>query len=198
MPDKTHSRSLRKNQVMSLPTSQDPAGAFDYAQLTEFHNPVYDGVFGMLLVAGWFVTLAAAIVLFVVQRFDPDRVDTRWIKRSLQFTALLLIGPWAAGLVMGFAFDKDDAVPNFVGHLQGATTSDPEAEFSKWAKSRYGMELTGVQSVELQKRENKGFMVPSNQTRPIIFEGELVHGIYAAEQIIVVNDEGKELPVETK
>jgi hypothetical protein len=48
---------------MSLPTTQDPAGAFDYADLTQFHNPAYDSIIGVLLNGGWCLAVAVGIVI---------------------------------------------------------------------------------------------------------------------------------------
>lgn len=76
-----------------------------------------------------------------------------------------------------------------------AKTADRNGEFISWARDMYRMELTEIQAIELQKLTNKGFMVTSNETNPVIFNGGLVHGTSAAGQIILVDKNDKELPV---
>ena len=179
---------------MSLPASQDPAGAFDYAALTEFHNPAYDTLFGVLLTGGWFLALAAAIVVCVVRRVDKSKLSARWTKRSFWAAGLLLAVPIMVSGGLNLAAGTGDKVPNFIGLVKGATTSDKNGEFTSWSQGRYRIALTNIQAAELQKLTNKGFMVTSNETHPVIFNGGLIHGVSAAGQIILVDKNGKELP----
>lgn len=180
---------------MSLPTAQDPAGAFDYADLTSFHDPVYDTLYGVVLSGGWFLALAAGILILVVRHVDKSRVPALWAKRSFIAAGLLLAGPIALSVGLGAAAGGGDAVPNFVGLAKGAKASDPRGELISWAKDRYRIDLTAVQAGELQKLTNKGFMVTSNETHPVIHNGALIHGTSAAGQIILVDKDEKELPV---
>lgn len=180
---------------MSRPTAQDPAGAFDYADLTQFHNPVYDTLYGIILTSGWFLALAAGIIVYVIRRVDKSRLPAVWAKRSLWTAGLLLLGPILTSGAMNFTSGNGDKVPNFLGLVQGANTSDKNSEFIAWAQDRYQMELTDIQAVELQKLTNKGFMVTSNETHPVIFNGGLAHGTSAAGQIILVDKDDIELPV---
>ncbi|GAA4033604.1 hypothetical protein GCM10023063_16700 [Arthrobacter methylotrophus] len=180
---------------MSLPTSQDPAGAFDYAVLTQFHNPVYDTLYGIILSGGWFLALAIGIVIYVVRRVDKSRLSAVWARRSFWAAGLLLVLPVLASGAMNLATGSGDGVPNFVGLVKGAQTSDKNGEFISWARDRYQVPLTGVQAAELQKLTNKGFMVTSNETNPVIFNGALIHGTSAAGQIILVDKDAKEIPV---
>lgn len=180
---------------MSLPTAQDPAGAFDYAALTEFHNPAYDTAYGVLLSGGWFLALAAGIVVYAVRRVDKAKLPVAWAKRSFWVAGLLLVLPALASGALEATARTGDTVPNFVGLVQGAKTSDRNGEFIAWANSRYGVPLTDVQAVELQKLTNKGFMVTSNETHAAIHNGDLIHGVYAAGQIILKDKADKELPI---
>lgn len=180
---------------MSLPTTQDPAGAFDYANLTEFHNTAYDNLGGIILSGGWFLALAAGIVILVVRRVDKSKLPAAWATRSFWAAGLLLILPILGSGVMGFTSGTGDTVPNFAGLAKGAMTADRNGEFISWAKDRYKVDLTGIQAAELQKLTNKGFMVTSNETHPVIFNGALIHGTSAAGQIILVDKDAKEMPV---
>lgn len=180
---------------MSLPTAQDPTGAFDYADLTQFHNTAYDSLIGILLSGGWFLALAAGIVIFVIRQVDKSKLPALWAKRSFWVAGLLLFLPILGSGAMEFTTGKGDSVPNFIGLTQGAKTSDRNAEFITWAKDRYQVDLTGIQANELQKLTNKGFQVTSNETNPAIHNGELIHGTSAAGQIILVDKEDKELTV---
>lgn len=180
---------------MSLPTAQDPSGSFDYADLTPFHNPAYDTLYGILLSGGWFLALAAGIVVFVVRRYDKSKLPAVWAKRSFWAAGLLLVLPILGSGIMDFTAGAGDAVPNFVGLAKGAKTSDKNGEFIAWAQDRYKVDLTEIQAIELQKLTNKGFMVTSNETNPAIFNGALIHGTSAAGQIILVDKDEKELPV---
>lgn len=180
---------------MSLPTAQDPSKAFDYASLTEVHNTAYDSLGGIILSGGWFLALAAGIVILVVRRVDKSKLPAVWATRSFWAAALLLILPVLGSGVMEFTSRSGDTVPNFIGLAKGATVSDKNGEFTAWAKDRYNVELSGIQATELQKLTNKGFMVTSNETNPVIFNGSLIHGTSAAGQIILVDKDSKEMPV---
>ncbi|ACL42331.1 hypothetical protein Achl_4380 (plasmid) [Pseudarthrobacter chlorophenolicus A6] len=180
---------------MSLPTAQDPAGSFDYANLTQFHNPAYDSLIGILLSGGWFLALAAGIVIYVIRRVDKSRLPATWAKRSFWAAGLLLVLPILGSGAMNLTAGTGDSVPNFVGLAQGAKTSDKNGEFIAWAKDRYRVDLTDIQASELQKLTNKGFQVTSNETNPAIFNGALIHGTSAAGQIILVDKEDKELAI---
>jgi energy-coupling factor transporter transmembrane protein EcfT len=180
---------------MSLPTAQDPSRAFDYASLTEFHNTAYDSLGGIVLSGGWFLALAAGIIVYVVRRVDKSKLPAAWATRSFWAAGLLLVLPVLGSGVMEFNSGTGDSVPNFAGLAKGATTSDKNGEFTSWAQDRYKIELTGIQATELQKLTNKGFMVTSNETHPVIFNGALIHGTSAAGQIILVDKDAKEMPV---
>lgn len=177
-----------------LPLAQDPSGAFDYARLSEIHNTAYDSPLGIVLVAGWFLVLAAAIIIHVVQKLDVGRRRTGTPTRLAVVAIALLAGPIIVSLVMEWTSQKGGAVPNAMGYVTGGKTVDRDKEFSDWAKARYGIELTGPQLTEVQKRKNDGFMVASNETHPIIVGGALVHGLYAAGQVVLVDDKNKEIP----
>lgn len=177
-----------------LPLAQDPSGAFDYARLSEIHNTAYDSPLGIVLVAGWFLLLAAAIIIHVVQKLDVGRRRTGTPTRLAVVAIALLAGPIIVSLVLEWTSQKGGAVPNAMGYVTGAKTVDRDQEFSDWAKARYGIELTGPQLTEVQKRKNDGFMVASNETHPIIVGGALVHGLYAAGQVVLVDDKNKEIP----
>ncbi|MET4143983.1 hypothetical protein [Arthrobacter sp. UYCo732] len=180
---------------MSLPTAQDPAGSFDYANLTQFHNPAYDSLFGILFSGGWFLALAAGIVIYVIRRVDKSRLPAIWAKRSFWAAGLLLAVPILGSGALELTAGTGDSVPNFVGLAKGAKTSDKNAEFISWAKDRYQVGLTNIQASELQKLTNKGFQVTSNETNPAIHNGALIHGTSAAGQIILVDKDDKELPI---
>jgi hypothetical protein len=180
---------------MSLPTAQDPSRAFDYAELTQFHNPVYDSVYGVILSGGWFLALAAGIVIVVVRRVDKSKLPAVWAKRSFWAAGLLLVLPVLASGALEVTSGTGDTVPNFAGLAKGATTSDKNGEFTSWAQDRYKIDLTRIQATELQKLTNKGFMVTSNETHPVIFDGSLIHGTSAAGQIILVDKDAREMPV---
>lgn len=180
---------------MSLPTAQDPAGAFDYADLTQFHNPAYDTLYGIILTSGWFLALAAGIVVYVVRKVDKSKLQAVWAKRSMWAAGLLLVGPILVSGGMDFTSGTGDKVPNFIGLVKGAQTADKNAEFISWARDRYQVDLTDIQAAEVQKLMNKGFMVTSNETSPVIFGGGLIHGTSAAGQIILVDKDDKEVPV---
>lgn len=182
---------------MRLPTTEDPAGAFDYANLTPIHNTAYDTPVGWLLVGGWFLTLAAAVITFCLERLYPNRRRTDWPRRLVFLTALLVVGPIAASLGVGWYSNNQsdgDKVANVWGYLQGSRTSDRDGEFKAWAKARYGMELTAPQITEVLQPKSTGFMTTSNETHPIIFNGALVHGMLAAGQIVIADDNGHEIP----
>ena len=178
-----------------LPRVQTPDDAFDYSTLTLFHNEVYDTPLGLLLTAGWFVALAASCVLFVMRRMDVNRPHSRWEKRMFSLGLILLIGPPAVAAVFHYAGMDDEKVPHVVGYLKGAMTTDPNAEFAQWAHERYGIALNENQTIEVQKLTDEGFMVQSNQTRPILFNGQLIHGLFAADQVVLVDTNGVELPI---
>lgn len=178
---------------MSLPAAQDPTRAFDYADLTEFHNTAYDSLVGVILSGGWFLALAAGIILVVMRSVDKSKLPAVWAKRSFWAAGLLLILPVLGSGLMEFTSRTGDTVPNFVGLAKGAKTSDKNGEFIAWAQERYKIGLTEVQATELQKLTNKGFMVTSNETHPVIFNGALVHGTSAAGQIILVDKDSKEM-----
>ncbi|MBG0738720.1 hypothetical protein IV500_04715 [Paeniglutamicibacter antarcticus] len=180
---------------MSLPTAQDPFKAFDYASLTEFHNTAYDNLGGIIMSGGWFLALAAGIMVYVVRRVDKSKLPAVWAKRSFWAAGLLLVVPILGSGVMELTSGSGDSVPNFAGLATGATTSDKNGEFTTWAEGRYKIDLTGIQASELQKLTNKGFMVTSNETNPVIFNGSLIHGTSAAGQIILVDKDAKEMPV---
>lgn len=180
---------------MSLPTAQDPAGAFDYAELTQTHNTVYDTLHGIILSGGWFLALAVGIVIIVVRRVDKSKLSAVWARRSFWAAGLLLAVPVLVSGAMDVTSGSGDKVPNFAGLMKGAKTADKNGEFINWANDRYRVELTDIQAAELQKLTNKGFMVTSNETNPAIFNGALIHGTSAAGQIILVDKEDKELPV---
>lgn len=176
------------------PFLQDPNGAFDYAKLSEVHNSAYDSPLGVLLVGGWFLALAAAIIISVVQKLDVGRRSTGTPARLGVAAVVLLAGPILASLVMEWTAQSGGKIPNAWGYVTGAKTVDRDKEFSEWASARYGVTLTGPQLTEVQKRKNDGFMVPSNETNPIIVGGALVHGLYAAGQVVLVDDKNKEIP----
>lgn len=176
------------------PFLQDPNGQFDYAKLTEVHNTTYDSPLGIILVAGWFLALAAAIIIHFVQKLDPGRRRTGTPARLALVAVALLAGPILVSLVMEWTSQSGGKIPNAWGYVTGAKTTDRDKEFSDWAKARYGVELTGPQLKEVQKRKNDGFMVPSNETHAIIVGGALVHGLYAAGQVVLVDDKNKEIP----
>lgn len=180
---------------MSLPTAQDPTRAFDYANLTQFHNPAYDSLAGVLLSGGWFLALAVGIVIFVVRRVDKSRLPAVWAKRSFWAAGLLLFLPIIGSGAMELTAGTGDSVPNFMGLTKGAKTSDKNGEFIAWANDRYKVSLTEVQAAELQKLTTKGFMVTSNETHAAIHNGDLIHGIFAAGQIILKDKHDKELPI---
>jgi hypothetical protein len=180
---------------MSLPTAQDPAGSFDYADLTQFHNTAYDSLIGILLSGGWFLALAAGIVIYVIRRVDKSRLPAVWAKRSFWAAGLLLVLPILGSGAMNLTSGNGDSVPNFVGLVNGAKTSDKNAEFITWAQDRYKVPLTDVQAAELQKLTNKGFMVTSNETHAAIHNGDLIHGVFAAGQIILKDKDDKELTI---
>jgi hypothetical protein len=180
---------------MSLPTVQDPSKAFDYASLTDFHNAAYDSLGGIILSGGWFLALAVGIVVFVVRRVDKSKLSAAWATRAFWAAGLLLIVPILGSGVMELTSGNGDTVPNFAGLARGAMTADKNGEFISWAKDRYKIDLTGIQATELQKLTNKGFMVTSNETHPVIFDGGLIHGTSAAGQIILVDKDDKEMPV---
>jgi hypothetical protein len=180
---------------MSLPTTQDPSRAFDYASLTEFHNTAYDNLGGIILSGGWFLALAAGIVVYAARRVDKSRLPAAWASRCFWAAGLLLVLPVLGSGVMDFTSGTGDTVPNFAGLAKGAMTSDKNGEFTSWAQDRYKIDLTGIQATELQKLTNKGFMVTSNETNPVIFNGALIHGTSAAGQIILVDKDAKEMPV---
>lgn len=176
------------------PFAQDPHGAFDYAKLSEIHNTAYDSPLGIVLVAGWFLMLAASIIIHVVQKLDVGRRRTGTPGRLAVAALVLLAGPILVSLYMEWSANKGGTVPNAMGYVTGAKTVDRDKEFSDWAKARYGVDLTGPQLTEVQKRKNDGFMVASNETHPIIVGGALVHGLYAAGQVVLVDDKNKEIP----
>lgn len=169
--------------------------AFDYSTLTRFHNEVYDTPLGILLTAGWFVSMAASCVLFAMRRMDRNRPRSRWEKRLLTFGMLLLIGPPAVAGVFHYMGLDDERIPHVVGYFKGATTTDPNAEFAQWAYERYGIALNENQTIEVQQLTDEGFLVQSNKTRPILFNGQLIHGLFAADQVVLVNNDGTEIPV---
>jgi energy-coupling factor transporter transmembrane protein EcfT len=180
---------------MSLPAAQDPARAFDYAELTQFHNPAYDSLYGVILSGGWFLALAAGIMIVVVRRVDKSKLPAVWARQSFWAAGLLLVLPVLGSGALELTSGAGDSVPNFAGLAKGASTSNKNAEFISWANDRYRIELTGIQAAELQKLTNKGFMVTSNETNPVIFNGSLIHGTSAAGQIILVDKEDKEMAV---
>ncbi|WP_427004246.1 hypothetical protein [Pseudarthrobacter sp. H2] len=110
---------------MSLHTAQDPAGAFDYADLTQFHNSAYDTLYGIILTSGWFLSLAVGIVIYAVRRVDKSRLPAVWAKRSFWAAGLLLVGPVVASGALDLPFGSGDQVPNFAGLFKGSKTGDP-------------------------------------------------------------------------
>jgi hypothetical protein len=176
------------------PFLQDPNDSFDYATLTEVHNSAYDTPLGIILVAGWFLALAAAIIIHMVQKLDVGRRRTGTPTRLALTALVLLAGPILVSLVLEWTTHSGGKIPNALGYVTGAKTVDRDQEFSDWVKARYGVELTGPQVTEVQKRKNDGFMVPSNETHAILVNGALVHGLYAAGQIALVDDKGNEIP----
>lgn len=180
---------------MIIPFAQDPAGAFDYSTLSQFHNEVYDTPLGLALTAGWFVAMAFGCVLFAMRRMDRNRPRSRWERRSFTLGFLLLLAPPAIAGVFHYMGLNDDKVPHIVGYLKGAMTTDPNAEFAQWAYDRYGIALNENQAIEVQQLTDEGFLVRSNKTRPILFNGQLIHGLFAAEQVVLVYQDGTELPI---
>lgn len=183
---------------MRLPLAQDPADHFDYANVTWFDNPVYDSPGAFILTTGWFFILALAGFLLAARRLDARRFGKRPVLRLLVLSAVLLTGPFLASFVVERTGGPRDSVPNFAGHLTGNQTADFDGEFSRWAKDRYGVDLNQKQARELQRKEHRGLFVPTNQTRPVIHNGDLIHGLLAADQIILVDDTGQELPLAGK
>lgn len=180
---------------MSLPLAQDPAGHFDFANVTWFENPIYDSPGAIVLTAGWFFVLALAGFLVAARRLDPTRFGSRSVLRLVMLSAVLLVGPLLGSFLVERSGGPRDSVPNFAGHLTGNQTADFDGEFSGWAKGRYGLDLNQKQARELQTKQSRGLFVPTNQTRPVIHDGDLIHGLLAADQIILVDDLGKELPL---
>lgn len=180
---------------MRVPLGQDPAGHFDYADMSWFPNPAYESPGAIILTAGWFFVLALAGFLVAARKIDPHRFGKRPVLRLLALSAVLLLGPLAGSFVVERSGGPRDSIPSFAGHLRGTQTADFDGEFSQWAMDRYGLDLNQKQSRELQTRQGRGLFVPTNQTRPVIHNGILVHGLLAADQIIIVDDAGTELPL---
>ena len=178
---------------MRLPLGQDPAGHFDYANLTWIHNTAYDHPLSAALTNGWFFALVLAVFFVAARHLEPFRFGRKPVRLLLAASAALLILPMAGSVLIQKQGGPPDSIPHFVGHLQGEKTADYAGEFSGWAKSRYGLDLTDVQARELQTKESRGLFVPTNRTRPVIHEGSLIHGIIAADQIILVDKTGTEL-----
>lgn len=181
--------------IMMAPLSEDPSGAFDYSLLTPIHNGAYDTIFGLLLTAGWFLALAGAVVVMLIRRRSATKENWTLVKRLLGLSATLLIVPPLVSLGMNVAGLDGDQVPNMVGFVQGAKTTNKSGEFVAWAKQRYGITLNERQATDLCKLVNKGFMQPSHETNPVIFNGSLMHGIFASNQIILANEHGTEMPL---
>lgn len=180
---------------MRLPLAQDPAGHFDFANITWFDNPVYDNPGAIVLTAGWFFVLALAGFLVAARRLDPARFGSRSVFRLLLLSAILFVGPLLGSFLVERSGGPRDSVPNFAGHITGNQTADFDGEFAHWAKNRYGLDLNEKQARELQTKQSRGLFVPTNQTRPVIHHGDLIHGLLAADQIILVDDTGQELPL---
>lgn len=180
---------------MRLPLAQDPADHFDYASLTWIHNTAYDSPLAIILTTGWFFILALACFLVAARRLEPARFGNRPIRRLLILSAALLVLPLVSSTIIEKNGGPADSIPNFAGHMQGEKTADYDGEFAGWAKARYGLELNQAQSRELQDKESRGLFVPTNETRPVIHNGTLIHGIIAADQIILVDKAGTELPL---
>lgn len=180
---------------MRLPLVQDPAGHFDYATLTWIHNTAYDGMLAFVLTTGWFFALALAGFILAARRLDPGRFSLKTVHRLCLLAAALLILPIAGSAVIEKQGGPADSMANFAGHLKGRKTADYDGEFTGWAKDRYGLELSPAQARELRTKESRGLFVPTTQTRPVIHDGALIHGIIAADQIILVDKTGSELPM---
>lgn len=180
---------------MSLSPGQDPAGHFDYANLTWTHNTAYDHPLAFILTTGWFFVLVLAGFLVAARRVEPFRFGRKPIRILLAASAALLFLPMAGAVLIQKQGGPPDSIPHFAGHLQGEKTADYAGELGAWAKSRYGLDLTTVQARELQTKESRGLFVPTNRSRPVIHDGSLIHGIIAADQIILVDKAGTELPL---
>ena len=178
-----------------VPSAQDPSGSFDYARLADVHNPAYDSPLAWLLVAGWLLVLAAAVVLMFVQRMDLSRRRDSWPARLAVLAGVLLVGPVVISWVCDGIWQNGDKVPNALGWVTGAKTKDTAPEFRDWAAARYGIKLTGPQLDTVLSRKPVGLFVTANETNPIIVDGGLVHGLYAAGQIVLVDAKDAELPV---
>lgn len=182
-------------RAAAVPAAQDPSGSFDYARLADVHNPAYDSPLAWLLVGGWLLALAAAVVLMFVQRMDLARRRDSWPARLAVLAAVLLIGPVLVSWVCDSVWQNGDKVPNALGWATGAKAKDTTAEFHDWAAARYGVKLTAPQLDTVLTRKPVGLFVTANETDPIIVDGGLVHGLYAAGQIVLVDAKDAELPV---
>ena len=182
-------------RTTAVPTAQDPSGSFDFARLADVHNTAYDNPLAWFLVGGWFVALAAGVVVLFVQRIDVTRRKDGWPARLFALAALLLVGPPLVSFVCDSIWQDGDKVPNAIGWAMGAKTKDTPAEFRDWAAARYGVKLTVPQLDTVLTRKPQGLFVSSNETDPIIVDGGLVHGLYAAGQIVLVDAKESELPV---
>jgi hypothetical protein len=131
----------------------------------------------------------------VIRRVDKSRLPAIWAKRAFWAAGLMLFLPILGSGAMNLTTGSGDQVPNFAGLIKGAKTSDKNGEFIAWAQDRYKVPLTEVQAAELQKLTNKGFMVTSNETHAAIHNGDFIHGVYAAGQIILKDKDDKELPI---